>query len=441
MFNYYNKNIVILGFGLTGISCLNFFISRNIFPKVMDYNCKNKNLAPHYIKCCFGFLNKNWLLEADLIIISPGISPEVYYIKEAQKKGIEIINDIEIFCREVTSPIIAITGTNGKTTSVSLLFNICKKAGINVSLGGNIGYPVLDLLAHKSDLYILELSSFQLEYVFSHNFFCAGLLNIYYDHMDRYLNGIQDYVFCKFKILNNSQHCVVNVSDFFCKPYNFFEINIISFGVNETADYYLKFTKKNIYLAHLNNIIINVNKLYLKGVFNYLNILLVIAISDILCIPRNIIIKELILFKGLPHRFFYVGRKKGVIWINDSKATNISSTKSALENLKNFYQYKTIWLLLGGDGKKADFQNLLKPYLISVNNLKICTFGKDRILLGNLVPRISKIFFSLNYAVNYILNFVVAGDIILLSPACSSLDQFSSFEERGNLFINIFNNI
>ncbi len=435
MFNYNNKKIVILGAGLTGLSCINYFISLNIFPKLMDMK-KNINISiSKKIKCCFGYFNKKWLLNSDLIIISPGISSYHPLIIEAKKIGIEIINDIEIFCRINKKPIIAITGTNGKSTVVSLLFNILKSYNINVSLGGNIGIPVLNLLNNNSDIYILEISSFQLEYIYSLKSICSCILNVSYDHMDRYIY-FWDYFFYKFKILNNSKYCIINFNEKIILFKNILERNVITYGYC-AGDYYINELDNNLYLFKYNYNYINTKYIYLKGIFNYLNMLVVICISEILKIPENIILYNLINFKGLPHRFCVIKKKNGILCINDSKSTNIDSTLSALSNLSN--TKGRIWLLMGGDNKNIDFEKFLKPSLLFYNNLFICCYGKSRDIIFNLIPRISFKFIFLDDIIKYLSSNLKFNDIVLFSPGCSSLDQFDNYEQRGLEFIRLVN--
>ncbi len=438
MLYYYNKNIIILGAGITGISCLKFFISLGIYPKIMDMNFIDTNLIPKGINFNFGYFNGQWILESDLIVISPGIPTNNYWIKRAKKKGIKIINDIEIFCKYIKSSIIAVTGTNGKSTVVSILYKICKLSGIKVSLGGNIGIPVLDLLKYNSDIYILELSSFQLEYVFSLKSLCSTILNISFDHLDRYKNRIYDYIFSKWNIFSNCKYCIINVDNFLSIPHNYYEKKIITFGFSR-ANYNIQLYKNNIFLSKNNYRIINVKNIFLMGWFNYLNLLVVISISDILKISRKITLNIISNFKGLPHRFCIVKKKNGVLWINDSKSTNIDSTISALKSLS--YIYGKIWLLLGGDGKLADFNSFLKPYLLLYRNLRICCFGKSKNILYNLLPQISIKFNTLNEVILYIINYVKFGDVVLFSPACSSLDQYLSYKDRGEKFEYLIKNI
>lgn len=435
MYNYSNKKIVILGAGLTGLSCINYFISLNIFPKLMDSNIINNILIPKGIEYCFGYFNKDWLLNSDLIVISPGISSYNPLIIKAKKNGIEIINDIEIFCRINKKPIIAITGTNGKSTVVSLLFNIFRSYNINVSLGGNIGIPVLNLLNNNSDLYILEISSFQLEYIYSLKSVCSCILNITYDHMDRYLY-IQDYFFFKFKIFNYSKNCILNINDKKILFKNILDRKVITFGYY-IGDYYINEINNNLYLSKYNYNYINVKYVYLKGIFNYLNMLVVICISEIFKISEEIILNNLINFKGLPYRFCVIKKKNGILIINDSKSTNIDSTLSSLNSLS--YIKSNIWLLMGGDNKNVDFKKFLKPNLLFYKNLFICCYGKSKDIIFNLIPNISFKFNFLCDVVKFISINVKYNDVILFSPGCSSLDQFDNYKERGLEFIKLIN--
>ncbi len=435
MFCYKNKNIIILGFGLTGFSCVKYFLSLGIYPKVMDLLLKEfiKLKVFDGIEYYFGGFKESWMLGADLIVISPGVSPYHPLIIKAKNKGIEIINDIEIFSREINIPVIAITGTNGKSTVVTMLYKICNLCGIKVAIGGNIGTPVLDIINLDVSFYILELSSFQLEYAPNLKTFCSVILNISEDHMDRYPGGFFNYLFSKLNIYNNAYYCVVNNDDFYTYPLNYFEKNIITIGLKK-SDYYIKKNNNDLYLHCFGLDLINVNNFYLKGFSNYVNFLFVISICDLLNISRSIVLDFISNFKGLPHRFSVVKNNKGVVWINDSKSTNIGSTLSALFNLSGINGY--IWLLIGGDGKSADFENLLRPYLLFISKkLHICCYGKSKDILFDMVPGISKKFSTMYSAVYYISNLVQVGDFVLLSPGCSSLDQFINFKDRGNQFI------
>lgn len=432
---YLNKNIVIIGLGITGISCINFFSKQGIIPMAMDTrkiipnisNSINKKAKIH-----IGSLNKKWLKIADLIVLSPGISIFHPLLKEAEKTGSEIIGDIELFCREIESPIIAITGSNGKSTVVKLLNNIVKKSGISNSIGGNIGIPALNLLNEKrKSLYILELSSFQLESINNLKTLASVILNITEDHLDRYPLGFDQYIESKLKIYKNAKICLFNSDNNLTYPKKkIINNNILSFGQSKHSTYNLVYKNKSYWLQKKDDKILNTKQMYLKGIHNYMNALATLCLSDILNISRHIILKEIINFPGLPHRSQIVYQHNGITWINDSKSTNVGSTIQAI----NCIQTKgIIWLLLGGISKKANFNSLV-PYL-QKNNLKIYCFGQDRKLLFNLCPEKSKKKKDLKSSIKEISIKLKFSDIVILSPACSSYDQFKSFEERGEYFI------
>lgn len=432
---YSNKNIVIIGLGITGISCINFFLKQGIVPMAMDTRIIIPNIYNSTIKQAkvhLGSLNKSWLKIADLIILSPGISKFNPLLKQAKKNGAEIIGDIELFSREITSSIIAITGSNGKSSVVQLLNNISKKSGISTAVGGNIGIPVLNLLNEKrKNLYILEISSFQLESIYNLNTLASSVLNITEDHLDRYPLGFTQYVKYKLKIYKNAKICLFNSDDKFTYPKKkyFFEKNILSFGNSNNSNYNLFFKNKSYWLQKKGDDILDTKKMYLNGVHNYMNALAVLSLADILNISKDISLKEIVDFTGLPHRFQVVYKNKGVTWINDSKSTNIGSTIQAINSIKT---KGIIWLLMGGISKKANFKTLI-PYL-KKDNLRIYCFGRDRKLIFNLCSNKSVKKKNLKSSIEEISIKLKYSDVVLLSPACSSYDQFKNFEERGEYF-------
>ncbi|QCI17619.1 UDP-N-acetylmuramoyl-L-alanine--D-glutamate ligase [Buchnera aphidicola (Acyrthosiphon lactucae)] len=436
-YDYFGKKILILGMGLTGISCLNFFLKKGIKPKIIDESKHPINLIkiPKKIKYSLGNLEHQWILESDLIIISPGISSFRPILIKARLLGIEIISDIELFAREVSFPIIAITGTNGKTTVATMITKIAKESGYKASLGGNIGFPVLKMLDKKTDLYIIELSSFQLENTFTLKSKIAVILNISEDHINRYPQGFQQYKKTKTSIYNQAEICIVNSND----KLNHLVFNDnkkwISFGTSK-SDYYISRKNHETILVYKSKKILNTNEILLSGYHNYNNILVSIAISDAMQFPRNHVINTLKNFSNLPHRCQIIKSKKGIVWINDSKSTNVNSTKVALNSIKKTGKIR---LLLGGDSKSANF-NILKIYFENLN-IKIYCFGKDGIKLSKICKKKSIYVENLKKAMILISKQVEPGDTVLLSPGCSSLDQFSNFEERGNLFIKLIKEI
>lgn len=430
-YNYFGKKILILGIGLTGISCINFFLEKGIRPKIIDESKCPVNFfkLPKNIEYHLGSLDHKWILESDLIIISPGISSFKPILVKARLLGIEIINDIELFSREVNTPIISITGTNGKSTVATMVAQIAKNAGYKVGLGGNIGIPVLNILYEKTDLYILELSSFQLENIFTLKSKIATVLNISEDHIDRYPNGYQQYKKIKLSICNQAKICIINSKDNLKNLIK--NKNQISFGTKK-SDYYIHHKKTCSILYYKNKKILNTYETSLYGYHNYDNALVSLAISDAMKFPRHCAIKTFKNFLNLPHRFQIIKKYKGIDWINDSKSTNVNSTKIALDSLNTKGKIR---LLLGGDSRSANF-NILKIYFKTLN-IKIYCFGKDGIKLLKICKKKSIYIKNLEQAMILISKEVKSGDSVLLSPGCSSLDQFSNFEERGNLFIKL----
>ncbi|AEO08576.1 UDP-N-acetylmuramoylalanine-D-glutamate ligase [Buchnera aphidicola str. Ak (Acyrthosiphon kondoi)] len=431
--NYFGKKILILGMGLTGISCINFFLKKGIRPKIIDESIHPVNFfkIPKNIEYSLGNLENKWILESDLIIISPGISSFRPILIKARLLGIEIISDIELFSREANFPIISITGTNGKSTVATIIKKIAQNAGYKACLGGNIGFPVLDMLDKKANLYIIELSSFQLENTFSLKSKIAVILNISEDHINRYPKGFQQYKKTKISIYNKAEICITNSNDKLNDLLYIKNKNWISFGTRK-SDYYICYENKDTFLFYKNKKILNTNEILLYGHHNYNNVLVSIAISDAMRFPRNYTINTLKSFSGLPHRLQIIKNKKGINWINDSKSTNVNSTEVALKSIKT---KGTIRLLLGGDSKSGNF-NILKNDFEKLK-IKIYCFGKDGIKLSKICKKKSIYVQNLKNAMILILKQVKSGDTVLLSPGCSSLDQFSNFEERGNLFIKL----
>ncbi|MDN6089663.1 MAG: UDP-N-acetylmuramoyl-L-alanine--D-glutamate ligase, partial [Enterobacterales bacterium] len=191
MVDYQGKKVVIIGLGLTGLSCVDFFLARGVTPRVIDTRISPPGLdkLPENVERHLGDMNQEWLLDADLIVASPGIALASPALSVAAEAGVEIVGDIELFCREAQAPIVAITGSNGKSTVTTLVGEMAKSAGWNVGVGGNIGLPALMLLKQECDLYVLELSSFQLETTNSLRAAAATILNVTEDHMDRYPLG------------------------------------------------------------------------------------------------------------------------------------------------------------------------------------------------------------------------------------------------------------
>ncbi|MFB5640255.1 UDP-N-acetylmuramoyl-L-alanine--D-glutamate ligase [Kluyvera ascorbata] len=433
MADYLGKNVVIIGLGLTGLSCVDFFLAQNVTPRVMDTRATPPGLdkLPEAVERYVGGLNEDWLMTADLIVASPGMALANPALSRAADAGIEIVGDIELFCREAQAPIVAITGSNGKSTVTTLIGEMAKAAGVNVGVGGNIGLPALMLLDPARELYVLELSSFQLETTSSLHAAAATILNVTEDHMDRYPLGLQQYRAAKLRIYENAKVCVVNADDALTMPVRGADERCVSFGV-DVGDYHLNRQQGETWLRVKGEKVLNVKEMPLTGQHNYSNALAALALADAVGLPRATSLKALTTFTGLAHRFQIVLDHRGVRWINDSKATNVGSTEAALNGL---HVAGTLYLLLGGDGKSADFEPL-RRYLTG-DNIRLFCFGRDGGELAALRPEIAIQTETMEEAMRLIAPQVKAGDMVLLSPACASLDQFKSFEQRGDVFARL----
>ncbi|AYZ17051.1 UDP-N-acetylmuramoyl-L-alanine--D-glutamate ligase [Klebsiella pasteurii] len=433
MADYQGKKVVIIGLGMTGLSCVDFFMARGVTPRVMDTRVAPAGLdkLPEAVERYVGGLNEDWLLTADLIVASPGIALAHPSLSAAADAGVEIVGDIELFCREAQAPIIAITGSNGKSTVTSLVGEMAKAAGLNVGVGGNIGLPALMLLDPERELYVLELSSFQLETTSSLRAVAATILNVTEDHMDRYPLGLQQYRAAKLRVYENARACIVNADDALTMPVRGADDRCISFGV-DVGDYHLNRQQGETWLRVKGEKVLNVKEMKISGQHNYSNALAALALADAASLPRASSLKALTTFTGLAHRFQQVLEHNGVRWINDSKATNVGSTEAALNGL---HLDGTLYLLLGGDGKSADFTPLSR-YLTG-DNVRLYCFGRDGAQLAALRPDVAVQTETMEQAMRQIAPQVVPGDMVLLSPACASLDQFKNFEQRGDVFARL----
>lgn len=433
---YQNKIITVIGLGKTGLSCVDYLLAEGANVRVIDTraNPAGAEQLPAEVALHKGSLNSDWLMTSDMIVISPGLAIKTPKIWAAVEAGIEVVGDIELFCRVADKPIIAITGSNGKSTVTSLVTEMALAGGLKVGMGGNIGIPALSLLADDYDLYVLELSSFQLETTYSLKATSATVLNISEDHMDRYLD-LEDYRQAKLRIYQNALTAVVNGEDKLTYADNM-PAHCYSFG-EENADYWLK-TEHNsqILMAPISDDlptgeVLNCNEMQLVGRHNYMNALAAIALARAANIPLKGIQQGLRQFVSLPHRFQLAYFANGVRWINDSKATNVGSTIAALTGL---FVAGKLHLLLGGDGKDADFSSLAP--LINQPHIFCYCFGKDGEQLAQLSAQ-SQLFETMEQAIKAIRPQLKDGDMVLLSPACASLDQFKSFEHRGDEFTRL----
>ncbi|WGE76649.1 UDP-N-acetylmuramoyl-L-alanine--D-glutamate ligase [Actinobacillus equuli subsp. haemolyticus] len=426
---YKDKVVTIIGLGKTGLSCVEFFADKQAKVQVIDTREKpaGADQLPVGVPLHTGGLNSEWLLASDLIVSSPGLALATPEIKQAINAGVEVVGDIELFVREAKAPIIAITGANGKSTVTTLVTEMAKQAGIKVGMGGNIGVSVLSLLNDEYELFVLELSSFQLETTSSLKAVAATILNISEDHMDRYNNSVEEYRLAKLRIYDNAENVIVNGEDRLTYPLETQAVKKLIRFAEHNAEYIMR----NGILYSGDDAIIPTKEMLISGRHNEMNALAAMALAEAAGIPREGIVKALQVYGGLDHRFQAVKTNDGVRWVNDSKATNVGSTVAALNGLQ---VAGTLYLLLGGDGKAADFSEL-KP-LINKPNIVCYCFGQDGTQLAALSNQ-SVLVETMQQAIEQIRPQLKKGDMVLLSPACASLDQFKNFEERGQVFVKL----
>jgi UDP-N-acetylmuramoylalanine--D-glutamate ligase len=349
-----------------------------------------------------------------------------------------VFGDIELFCQKAQAPIIAVSGSNGKSTVTTMIAEMTRAAGLKTHVGGNIGVPVLDLLEDTApDLYVLELSSFQLETTFSLNAHASVVLNISPDHMDRY-SSFHDYVDAKKRIYLGQGMMVVNKDEkYFHSVINTNrEIIYFTLGVPEEGNYGLTNYGNEVWLSHGSEKIINRNQLKIKGEHNISNALAAMALAETVNVPRSAMSDVLKEFTGLEHRCQLVGKINNISWYNDSKATNV---EACIASIKGLSTLGNIILIAGGDSKEADLSGLhsaIKKYV-----KKVFLLGVDANKLADVVgSNVEKEFVkNMDDAVKGASKIADSGDLVLLAPACSSLDMYVNYQQRGDAFISAVN--
>ncbi len=435
-----NKPQIILGLGKTGLSCVRYLVPQYNNLIVCDTRENPPGLAEFKqefptIPLHCGPLSAELLCQAERIIISPSLSLHEPAIAAALAQGIPVIGDVELFVQKNKAPIIAITGTNAKGTVTTLTWMMAINAGIKAVLGGNIGIPVLDLLhAAPAELYVLELSSFQLESTYSLGAHAATILNISEDHLDHH-RDMQEYIAAKQRVYQGAQYCIFNRADKATIPPQQNE-TCFSFALDEPAndhEFGLRTQNGITYLAQGEKLLMPASGLKIVGSHNVENALAALALGSSLQLPLEAMLKALREFTGLPHRCQLVRELNGVRWYNDSKATNIGATEAALKGFAND-RHEHLILIAGGDGKGADF-NLLRD-MVAKQVDTVIVFGKDADKILHSWQGITTLLLveDLESAVQQAYALAKEADLVLLSPACSSLDMFKNFEQRGELF-------
>jgi UDP-N-acetylmuramoylalanine--D-glutamate ligase len=347
---------------------------------------------------------------------------------------VKLSGDIELFARNAKAPIIAISGSNAKSTVTTLVGEMAAAAGKRVAVGGNLGTPALDLLSDDVELYVMELSSFQLETTDQLNAEVATVLNVSEDHMDRY-SGLPAYHLAKHRIFRGARQVVVNRQDALSRPLLAEGQPCWTFGLNapDFKAFGLREENGEKYLAFEFQNLMPVRELKIRGAHNQSNALAALALGHAVGLPFDAMLSSLRTFAGLAHRCQWLRERSGVNWYDDSKATNVGAALAAIEGLGADIDGKLV-LVAGGDGKGADFSALRAP--VAAHCRAVVLLGRDAELLaqalGDEVPLIRVK--TLDEAVQRSAELAQSGDAVLLSPACASLDMFKNFEERGRLF-------
>ena len=422
---------IVLGLGATGLSVVRFLATKGIKPLVMDsrrHPPGAETLAQEFadIELIAGGFDCRYLVQASQIIISPGVPIDTPEVRAALDMGIEVIGDVELFAREVAERkpcVVGITGSNGKSTVTTLVYEMLRQAGMSVAIGGNIGTPALDLLEQDAEFYVLELSSFQLETTHSLNCIAATCLNISEDHMDRY-SDLNSYREAKLRLYPQSRFVMYNLDDELTYPLEPRNQNHFSLGVPEGDAWGLSDGK----IFHGDSEIVNLIDVSLIGSHNHANLLAAMSLAYACGVDKESMVEVAKHFVGLSHRCELVGVKQGVSYINDSKATNVGATVAALEGLNS--HLGDLYLIAGGDGKGSDFSPLAEPL---ANITQLITLGRDGPKIAKLKADSIQVT-SMAEAVAKAAELASSGDIVLLSPACASLDMYKNFMARGDDF-------
>ncbi len=425
---------VIVGLGQTGYS-----VARYLSATGVDYCVVDDDPMPARLSDLQAFkpgievrpMEQELLLQANEIIISPGVPLSLPEIRAALRQGVPVTGDVAMFGDLAEAPVIAITGSNGKSTVTSMV-GACAKDQINgVRIAGNIGTPCLDVLDDCAELYVLEVSSFQLELASELPVKVAVVLNLSPDHMDRYAS-VEDYYKVKIKIYKHCEIAVLNRDITF--QFDSRNAHKITFGSDvpySDTDYGLRQTGSGPVLYQGQTELMHASELKQKGKHNVQNALATLAIGHAADLDISEMINSLLKFEGLPHRCEWVGKIDGVAYVNDSKATNVGASIAAVES---FADGKNIILILGGEGKGGDFSMMSRA--VSQNVKKLLVFGHDKELIAKSLSQFApvEICSDLAEVIAVAAASSSTGDTVLFSPACASFDMFENYQDRGREF-------
>lgn len=428
---------LVVGLGTTGLSCVRHLVARGYDVSVVDSRAAPPGLESvrrEYpaLAVRTGALDASMFRDTGLLVVSPGVSLKEPAIAEAIARGAQPIGDIELFAREARAPVLAITGANGKSTVTSLVGEICRAGGLDTRVGGNIGVPALSLIGPtEPDVYVLELSSFQLETTWSLNARAAAVLNLTPDHMDRYAS-LEEYAEAKARIYAGDGTMVLNADDArvmaMARPGR--RVAYFGLGAPKGVEHFGLVQKGGeVFAARGESEVLAASEVPLPGRHNLANVLAALALTGTMGVPPDAQREAVRRFKGLPHRTELVASRDGIRWINDSKGTNVGSTVAALDGMTS-----PVVLIAGGDGKGQDFRALADAARRRAR--AVVLIGRDAPLieaaLAGAVPAVRAQ--DLVDAVRRSRGLARSGDVVLLSPACASFDMFRNYEHRGDVF-------
>ncbi len=435
------KHVLVLGLGETGISAVNWLKSKGAEVHAADTRENPPGASGlEGIPVSTGPFRQELLKDKDLVLISPGLSLDEPLIKAAGKMGIPVFGDVELFAREIMDrhpvpKVIAITGSNGKSTVTSMVGEMCSKGGLNTVVAGNIGLPVLNTLDENPSVYVLELSSFQLETLESLNAASATVLNLSEDHLDRYAS-MTEYGRAKAAIFHGSGLQVLNRDDPATLSMKIEGRALLTFGSSlpkDESEYGLVREGNETWLARGKKRLMKASDLKVTGLHNALNALASLALCSCLDVPEENLVQALKAFRGLPHRVEKIGEMEGVTFYDDSKGTNVGATIAALKGLEG-----KVVLILGGDGKGQDFSPLREP--VESHARAVVLIGRDAPVIECALSKKTQILHAKDMmdALKQAFGAAQKGDSVLLSPACASFDMYRNYVHRAEVFVDAF---
>ena len=431
------QRALVVGLGLTGLSCARYLAARDYDVTVVDDREQPPMLGEltatlRHVDCHTGAWDPRLFGDPGLLVVSPGVSLGEPLIAKAIANGTPAIGDVELFAQAVTAPVLAVTGVNGKSTVTALLGEMCREAGLDTRVGGNIGVPILSLLESSSpDVHVVELSSFQLETTYSLNAFSATVLNLSRDHMDRY-DSLERYAAAKARVFNGDGIMVLNRDDDAVLAMAISGRRQIRFGLGPPRgheDFGLIEADGVEWFGNSGQVRVPVDCVPLQGRHNLANVLAAMALAHTMNVPADAMRRAISRFQGLPHRSQVVAEYAGVTWIDDSKATNVGATHAALTG-----ETRPVVLIAGGQSKGANFR-LLKD-AVAAHTRAVVLIGRDAGLIESALEGVAPVTHVSNMidAVARANELAQSGDVVLLSPGCASFDMFDNYAHRGEVF-------